>query len=88
MEPMTCRELTDFLADYSSGELLPEVRSRFETHLLRCPACAAYVRSYDEAVRLARATGSILEQQLLPEDVPEELVAAILASTRGAAPRQ
>ena len=87
MEPMTCRELTDFLADYSNGELLPEVRSRFEAHLLRCPACAAYVRSYDEAVRLARASGSILEQQLLPEDVPEELVTAILASTRWT-PRQ
>lgn len=78
---MTCRELNDFLADYVSGDLLPEVRGRFEAHLLSCPACASYVRSYRDAVRLARSSGTSLEQQLLPADVPEELVAAILDST-------
>lgn len=83
---MTCRELNDFLSDYRSGELLPDVRSRFEVHLLGCPACAAYVRSYAETVRLARAGRDPLEQQLLPSDVPEELIAAILDSTTGAPP--
>jgi anti-sigma factor RsiW len=88
MEPMTCREVSDFLGDYMDGELLPDVRSRFEAHLLLCPTCAAYVRSYAEARRLARVSGSVLEQQLLPEDVPEDLVTAILASTVGAKPRR
>ena len=88
MEPTTCREVIDFLADYVNGELPPRVRAHFETHLLQCPACAAYVRSYDEALRLARGSGGVLEQQLLPEDVPEELVTAILASTAGAGRRR
>ena len=60
MEPMTCREATGFLADYANGELLPDVRVRFEAHLLRCPTCAAYVRAYDEALRLARGSGGVV----------------------------
>ncbi|MBY0274036.1 zf-HC2 domain-containing protein [Candidatus Binatia bacterium] len=83
---MTCRELNDFLADYRSGELLPEVRSRFEAHLLRCATCAAYVRSYGETIRLARAAGDDLEQQLLPTEAPRELVDAILDSVGSAPP--
>lgn len=83
---MTCRELNEFLADYVSGELLPEVRSRFEAHLVRCATCAAYVRSYGETVRLARAAGHDLEQQLVPTEAPEELVDAILDSVAGDRP--
>lgn len=78
---MTCRELNEFLADYSSGDLLPEVRARFEAHLLHCASCVAYVRSYTQTIRLARASGRDVERELLPEEIPEELVAAILAST-------
>jgi len=78
---MTCSEVNDFLADYRGGELQPEVRRRFEEHLLVCAACVSYLRSYDEAVRLARETGGELAQQLLPHDVPESLVDAILAAT-------
>lgn len=88
MEPTTCREVIDFLADYANGDLPPAVRTHFEAHLLRCPTCAAYVRSYDDALRLARGSGGVLEQQLLPEEVPEELVAAILASTLAPRPRR
>lgn len=88
MDQMTCRDVSDFLADYTSGELLPEVRARFEAHLLRCPTCAAYLRSYEQVVRLARGSGGALEQQLLPEQVPEDLVKAILASTVGTRARR
>ena len=83
---MTCREVNDFLADYASGDLLPEVRSRFEAHLLECPRCVAYVRSYGEAVRLARAGSERGLPELVPDDVPEDLVAAILDSTIGRGP--
>jgi anti-sigma factor RsiW len=77
---MTCGELNEFLADYRSGTLPPEVRRRFEEHLLGCPACVAYVRSYDATVRLVQATGHGVDQ-LLPPDAPEELVDAILEAT-------
>ena len=81
---MTGRELNDFLADYRGGELAPDVRGRFEEHLLGCPACVAYVRSYQEAVRAVRATGTGLEQ-LVPDDAPAPLVDAILDCTVRAA---
>ena len=82
---MTCKELVDFLADYRSGELEPEIHSCFEAHLRECPACVSYLSSYEETIRLGREAFSSLEGTV-PEDVPEELVASIL-SARAAARR-
>jgi anti-sigma factor RsiW len=77
---MTCRELNDLLGDYRTGDLPPDLRPGVEAHLMGCAACVAYVRSYEEAVRLAKESASGLEQILLPA-APEELIAAILEST-------
>jgi anti-sigma factor RsiW len=74
---LTCRELADFLGDYVSGELSPEVRMVFEEHLAECPDCVTYLRTYEDAIRLARnAVGS----DPVPPTVPAELVQAILAA--------
>ncbi len=80
MDPMmTCRELTEFLIDYHSGELPPEERARFEAHLTECADCVQYLRSYEETIRLARgALGD--DDAPVPASVPEDLVRAILAS--------
>jgi anti-sigma factor RsiW len=81
---MTCRELSEFLGDYRSRELDPETRQRFEEHLRGCAQCVAYGRSYEQTIRLARlALRDPLRE--VPAEVPEELVAAILAS-RGRRP--
>ena len=74
---MTCRELSDFLADYLEGELAGPRRALFDDHLARCPACVRYLDQYREVVRLGRACG---EEHPAPGDVPEELIQAILAS--------
>ena len=75
---MTCRELIDFLAAYLDGELEPETRERFERHLSLCKSCVDYLATYRETVRLGKqACGP---DDSLPEDVPSELVDAILAS--------
>ena len=75
-----CRELIDFLAAYLEGELEPEPRADFERHLSLCPACADYLASHRETIRLGKqAREPDLE---LPADVPRELVAAILAARR------
>lgn len=71
---VTCEELLGFLDDYLSGELPAARRRDFEAHLAECPSCVAYLETYREAVRLARAT------RAGAEELPEELVAAILAS--------
>lgn len=76
---MNCRDLiTDFLADYVEMRLPPDAREDFEHHLTVCPSCVAYLQSYRETIAAARAAGRAPRPGV--EDVPEELVAAILAA--------
>ena len=74
---MTCRELADFIADYTSGELTGAPRAAFDRHLVLCANCRAYLAGYEESVRLGKAA---FEDQdaAVPADVPEDLVKAIL----------
>ena len=76
---MTCGEFADFMADYLSGELPPEVRSKFEYHLSVCSNCVKYLAGYKATTQLGRRAFDD-ENSALPEDVPEELVKSILAS--------
>jgi anti-sigma factor RsiW len=76
---LTCRELTDFLADYFAGELGPNERALFEGHLAECPDCVAYLRSYAETMRLAK---DAYDNGRIPADVPDELVLAILEARK------
>ena len=78
---MTCRDFADFMADYLSGELLPETTAQFEHHLTVCPNCVAYLTNYRQTVSLG--------SQAFADDaadvrgrVPDGLVDAILASRR------
>jgi anti-sigma factor RsiW len=74
----TCRELVDFVGDYLAGDLPPDVRSAFDAHLAECPDCVAYLRSYEDTIRLARGAGA----DPVPAPVPTSLVRAILAARR------
>jgi anti-sigma factor RsiW len=70
----SCREVTEFLADYVAGTLGPHERWVFERHLAECPECVVYLRSYAETIRLAKDAYDVDE---VPA-VPNELVRAIL----------
>ena len=76
---MTCRELVDFLGQYLDNELPENSRSVFEEHLGFCPPCQAYLDTYRETIRVSQLVCSDPEGPV-PEDVPEQLVAAILAA--------
>jgi anti-sigma factor RsiW len=76
---LTCRELTDCLADYFAGELRPNERAVFEEHLAECPDCVAYLGSYAETMRLAKDAS---DDDPIPADVPDELVQAILEARK------
>ena len=77
---MTCRELIDFLMDYTDGKLDPAVKAEFDRHLSVCASCVAYLESYRRTVTLAR--DSMATDNPVPSDVPKGLVNAILEARR------
>jgi anti-sigma factor RsiW len=78
---MTCRELTEFLADYLDGEL-PERREQvFEQHLAGCPDCRRYLDSYRRTVKAAKAAYTA-QDDTISQDVPPALLRAVLEARR------
>ena len=78
---MTCREMVEFLTDYSSGELPPAQVRIFEEHLDCCPPCLDYLESYKTTVRLGKAVCQISDGPP-PQDAPQELLRAILQARK------
>ena len=73
---LTCREIIDFLMDYQNDELEPGVRDRFDEHIAVCPPCVAFMRTYEETIKLGKA--AMKDPCNGHEDIPPELVQAIL----------
>jgi anti-sigma factor RsiW len=78
---LTCREIADFLMAYEDGELPDAVRREFDAHLAVCPDCVAYLESYRATVALGRRAFAD-EDAAAADEVPEELVQAVLSSRR------
>lgn len=78
---MTCREFIDFLIDYFEETLSAREHAEFAEHLAECPDCTAYLKSYEETIRLGKAVFAEPNASV-PAEVPEELVQAILGSRR------
>ena len=76
---MTCRDFVEFLADYYSGDLAAPERTEFEAHLAACPDCVEYLGSYQKTIHLGKEAFGDAEDQL-PDQVPDDLVRAILAA--------
>ncbi|MBK8267683.1 MAG: zf-HC2 domain-containing protein [Planctomycetes bacterium] len=72
---MSCREIVDFLLDYSSGEQDAPTRERFEQHIAVCPPCVTFMKTYEQSVKLGKAA---LGEPC--EEIPPELVKAIIAA--------
>lgn len=78
--PLTCREFTDFLADYLDDALPEGEETRFNVHLSCCPPCVSYMNTYREAIQLGRRAHTPELQAHLADEMPEALVQAILAA--------
>lgn len=74
---ITCKEFEDFVLSYLDGELPIRQKSVFEMHLRICRECRDYLASYQRATELGRAV-SLSPDEPVPEDVPEDLIKAIL----------
>ncbi len=78
---ITCREFEEFVLAYLDGELPPRQVKVFEWHLRLCRECREYLAAYRRALELGKvALGA--DDTPVPEDVPEDLVKAILDSRR------
>jgi anti-sigma factor RsiW len=76
---VTCQEIADFLMDYLDGALPEEQRTVFDEHLRECPDCVAYLQSYEMTVKAVQST-RIATEDLRQDEIPEDLVRAILAA--------
>jgi anti-sigma factor RsiW len=74
---MTCREISEFLLEYSSGELDAAVRADFDSHIAACGNCLVFLRQY-RATILAGQTAFQDPADSAGDEIPEELVRAIL----------
>ena len=74
---ITCRTFVEFLMDYMSGELPEPQKDEFDAHVSACVACVAYMKTYGETVTLGKAAFANPDAPL-PDDVPEDLLKAIL----------
>ena len=63
---------------YLDGELPSEQREEFDRHMVACPSCVDYLKTYEKTVELAKTCGN----DPVPDDVPESLVQAILEARK------
>ncbi len=76
---LTCREVDGFMVDYLEDALPKDQRRKFDWHLRLCPDCRRYLENYKQTIVLTEA--AFCESKTpVSEDVPEDLVKAILAA--------
>lgn len=79
MKPLlSCREIEDFILAYLDGELPALTRVRFEFHIAMCRECRSYLRDYRAAMALSADAFTEDDAQ----EVPEDLIQAILAAQK------
>lgn len=78
---ITCNEFESFILAYLDGELSKPQKVVFEMHLMMCRECREYLRAYRASLELAK---KVNDEELirLADQVPEDLVTAILAARK------
>lgn len=75
---ITCEVFEDFIYAYLEGTLPTSQRRLFEIHLKVCRSCRRYLSEYRKT--LAATSALAAEDKAALEKVPEDLIAAIIAS--------
>lgn len=78
---LTCQQLIEFLSDYLDGQLPLTQRAAFELHLALCRDCRAYLHNFKTTIAASQQAFSDVSEPV-PDNVPEDLVQAILKSRR------
>lgn len=74
---ITCKEFEDFVLRYLDDELSTNQKSVFELHLRLCRECREYLAAYERSREITCAI-SALPNESVPQEVPEDLIKAIL----------
>ena len=77
---MNCRECAEFLAQYISGELPPDILDVFSRHLAKCRNCDIYMQQY--RITIAAGKKACASEDATAPPIPDELVRAILAARK------
>ncbi len=67
---ITCKEITNLLADYLEGSLDPQTTQALKAHLADCRTCDNFLQTYQMTTSLLRHLGE--------EEVPAELKDRVL----------
>lgn len=78
MTHLSCREFSEFLEEYLSGQMADDVRQEFETHMGKCHNCDVYLEQYRSTIRAGQLACADDEA----EGCPEELVRAVMAALK------
>ena len=74
-----CQQVVDLLGDFAEGALAPRLSLDVQAHLDVCPECQMF---FDQL----RITRSLVGQLPEPTELPEELVARLVAEFRDVIP--
>ncbi len=78
---ITCKEFEDFVLRYLDDELPKQQRALFELHMRLCRECREYLAAYQRTIEIGREAFKSADETL-PEDVPEDLIKAILEARK------
>ena len=78
---ITCQEFEDFILDYLEDRLPAGQRRIFDLHLKICRECRDYLAAYRRTAEIGKAA-FVEPAAQVPDDVPEDLVKAILDARR------
>ncbi|MDZ4685207.1 MAG: zf-HC2 domain-containing protein [Planctomycetaceae bacterium] len=73
---LTCQEVIDYLSAYVARELPPDEQTAMERHLAVCPPCVNFLKTFRTTLAVARSSKRLPTE----EELPEELVRAVLAA--------
>ncbi len=76
-----CGQFESFLIDYLEGDLSNRQRAVFEFHLKICRECRDYLAAYGRTIEVGKAVFADPSAEL-PDQVPDDLVKAILEARK------
>jgi len=77
---ITCVEFEQFIVDYLEDTLPASKRKLFERHLNVCRECKEYLAGY-QLTKTLYTKKIHLDNEFTPEEVPQDLIAAIIAAS-------